>query len=80
VTAIDEANLSHNGDEPLTLALGASARKQVKLADDPDDGRTRFVITKADTRKIDRAVAAVLAYGAAMEAPPPARRMVDQVW
>lgn len=70
VTAIDEGRLSHDGDELLTQALAACARKQARLADDPDDGCSRFVIVKADTRKIDRAVAAVLAYGAATEMPP----------
>jgi hypothetical protein len=46
------------------------ARKPVRLRDDPEDGRSAFVIVKADTRKIDRAVAAVLAFGAASGAPP----------
>jgi hypothetical protein len=70
VVAVEEGKLSHDGDSPLTEALAACARKQVRLADDPDDGRSRFVVVKADVRKIDRAVAAILAYGAAMEAPP----------
>jgi hypothetical protein len=68
-TAIAEGALTHDGDELLTQALAACARKNVRLRDDPDDGRTRFVIVKADTRKIDRAVGAVLAYGASMTMP-----------
>ena len=68
-TAVLEGALSHDGDPGLTSALAACARRNVRLGDDPDDGRSRFVIVKADTRKIDRAVAAVLAYGAAKAMP-----------
>lgn len=69
VTALAEETLTHDGGEPLRSHLAACARKKVRLADDDDDGRTKFVIVKADTRKIDRAVAAVLAHEAAMTMP-----------
>jgi hypothetical protein len=68
-TAVAERAISHDGDPLLTRALAACARKNVRLRDDPDDGRTRFVIVKQDVRKIDRAVAAILALGAAEEMP-----------
>jgi hypothetical protein len=68
-TAVAERAVSHDGDVALTRALAACRRKNVRLRDDPADGRTRFVVTKADTRKIDRAVAAILALGAAETTP-----------
>lgn len=68
-TAVREGSVSHDGEPGLTAQLAASAKKQVRLRDDADDGRTQFVIVKADTRKIDRAVGAVLALGAAMTMP-----------
>lgn len=71
VTAVNEGVLSHDGKPTLTAHLAACARKKVRLADDDEDGRTMFVIVKADTRKIDAAVGAVLANEAAatMAAP-----------
>ena len=69
VTSPDES-LTHDGGEGLTAHLAACARKPVRLADDASDGRSRFVILKADTRKIDRAVAAILAYEAARSMGP----------
>lgn len=70
-TAIRERSCSHDGRDTLTHHLAASARKQVRLADDETDGRTPFVIVKADARKIDCAVAAILALHAAMTMPDP---------
>ena len=61
--------LTHDGKPGLRAHLAACARKKVRVMDDDDDGRTKFVIVKADTRKIDRAVAAVLAHEAAMTMP-----------
>lgn len=69
LVALEEGTLTHDGGLPLRSHLAACARKKVRLADDDDDGRTKFVIVKADTRKIDRAVAAVLAHEAAMTMP-----------
>jgi hypothetical protein len=78
-TAIAEGSLSHDGKPGLRAHLAACARKKVRLMDDDDDGRTRFVIVKADTRKIDRAVAAVLAHEAAMTMPEAAPMVVPMV-
>jgi hypothetical protein len=76
-TAVAERAVSHDGDIALTRALAACRRKNVRLSDDPADGRTRFVVVKADTRKIDRAVAAILALGAAEAVTEPAAPVAD---
>lgn len=65
-TAVREDTLTHDGKPGLTAHLAASLKRQVRVKDDTDDGRTKFVIVKADTRKIDRAVGAILAHEAAM--------------
>lgn len=66
-TAVRERDLTHDGTGSESVA--ACARKKVRIADDDGDGRTKFVIVKADTRKIDRAVGIVLAYQAAQTMP-----------
>jgi hypothetical protein len=78
-TALSEGSLSHDGKPGLRAHLAACARKKVRVNDDDDDGRTKFVIVKADTRKIDRAVAAVLAHEAAMTMPEAAAPAVPMV-
>ena len=67
-TAVRERMLTHDGTASAHIA--ACAKKKVRVADDEGDGRTQFVIVKADTRKIDRAVGVVLAYQAAMTLQP----------
>jgi hypothetical protein len=67
--AVRESTLSHDGKPGLTLNLAACAKKKVRIADADDDGRTQWVIVKADQRKIDRAVGAILALEAAMTMP-----------
>jgi hypothetical protein len=62
---VRESGLSHDGGSELTDHLAATARKNVRVMAESDDGRTRFVIIKTDTRKIDAAVAATLAVEAA---------------
>ena len=68
-TAIRERSITHDGQATLTAHLAACARMRVRVNDPDDDGRSRFVIRKADTRKIDAAVAAVLALEAAQTMP-----------
>jgi hypothetical protein len=65
VTAVRERVLSHDGRPGLTAHLAATAKRKVRQMDDVEDGRTAFVFVKADTRKIDRTVGAVLAFQAA---------------
>jgi hypothetical protein len=69
--SVREGAVSHDGRPGLTVNLAACARKRVRIADQEDDGRSPFVIVKADRRKIDRAVGAILALEAAMTMPPP---------
>ena len=68
-TAVREGSITHDGKEGLIANLAACAKKKVRIADLDEDGRTQFVIVKADTRKIDRAVGAILALEAAMTMP-----------
>lgn len=64
----------HDGDELVGSHVKAAHRRKVRLADDEDDGRTRYILVKApDKQRIDGAVADVLALAAAMTmAEPPA--------
>jgi hypothetical protein len=68
-TAVRERAVTHDGKAGLTLHLAACAKKQVRVSDDTEDGRSQFVVVKADVRKIDRAVAAILAVEAAQTMP-----------
>lgn len=69
-THVTEGALSHCGSETVTAHVLAMARRKVRLRDDEADGRTRFVFIKADSRKIDAGIGAVLALEAAMTMPP----------
>lgn len=64
-TGVEEAALSHDGAERTTAHVEAMARKKVRLRDADDDGRTKYVFVKSDSRKIDAGIAAVLADSAA---------------
>jgi hypothetical protein len=79
-TGVRERAITHDGSPRLTQSLAACAKKQVRLADDADDGRTKFVIVKADTRKIDEAVAAVNAVEAAATMDVPTSREPTFAW
>lgn len=68
-TSVREGSLSHDGSDLLTRHLAATARKKVRVNDDDDDGRSKFVFVKAATAKIDAAVAAVLALRAVVLTP-----------
>lgn len=70
LTAVRSGTLSHADDERLTAHVLAAALEKVRSAADEADGRTMHVLVKPeDGRKIDLAVAAVLAYEAAMTMP-----------
>lgn len=72
LTGVREGAVSHDGDARLTAHVEAAQLKKVKLAADESDQRTLYVLVKGeDGRKIDGAVAAVLAYEAAMTMPAP---------
>lgn len=68
-TSVREGSVSHDGSELLTRHLAATARKKVRVNDDDEDGRSRFVFVKAATAKIDATVGAVLALRAAVMMP-----------
>jgi hypothetical protein len=70
-TAMAEGSSTHDGDETATRHVLAMARKKVRVNDPDDDGRSRFVFVKMDTRKIDVGIADVLALEAAMTMPAP---------
>jgi hypothetical protein len=79
-TEIREAAFTHDGDPDLREALAACAKKQVRLADDEDDGRSSWVIVKADARKIDDAVGAILARTASTRIPESSKREMFAIW
>lgn len=69
LTALTEGSATHDGDPDVTRHVLAMDRKKVAPSADDDDGRTRYVFVKADTRKIDAGIADVLALEAAMTMP-----------
>lgn len=70
LTAIAEGSLSHDGDDRLRAHVLAAHKKKIKPSAEDDDGRTLYVLVKGDDgRKIDGAIAAVLAHEAAMTMP-----------
>jgi phage terminase large subunit-like protein len=72
LVAIREGSVSHSGDPDLADHMAAAHLKKVRVNAPEDDGRTRYVIDKGeDRRKIDGAMALLLAYEAAMTMPPP---------
>lgn len=73
LTAIRDGSHTHDGDPLVDAHVKASHLRKVRLADEEDDGRTRYVLIKGDDKgRIDGAVADALAYEAAMTMPPAA--------
>lgn len=78
ITALTEGGMAHCDDAELTAHVLAAVRKSVKANADEDDGRSLFVLVKPDDgRKIDGAVAAVLALEAAMTMPDGTSRVSE---
>jgi hypothetical protein len=72
LTAIREGTHLHDGSPDLADHIKASHLRKVHLNAAEDDGRTKYVIVKGeDRRKIDGAIADILAYEAAMTMPEP---------
>jgi hypothetical protein len=68
---IREGAHTHNGDETLRRHVEAAHLKTARVNADEEDERTMYVLVKGeDYRKIDAAVADVLAFEAAMTMPP----------
>jgi hypothetical protein len=75
-TGIRERSFTHDRNAALRAALAACSKKRVRLSDDEEDGRSKFVVEKADARKIDDAVAAILAAGAAATMPEAKQQVI----
>lgn len=69
LTAQAEGSTTHDGDPDVARHALAMAKKKVRVNAPDDDGRTRYVFVKMDTRKIDAGIADVLALEAAMTMP-----------
>lgn len=72
LTAIREGVHTNDGDRLVRDHVLSSQLRKVRINDDADDGRTHYVLIKGeDGRRIDGAVADVLAYQAAVTMPEP---------
>jgi hypothetical protein len=61
LTALAEGAYSHDGTKVLTSQVLAMHKRKVRVSDEDDDGRTRFVFVKGpDRMKIDAGIGAVL--------------------
>jgi hypothetical protein len=70
LTALAEGWGSHDADPVATRHVLAMAKEKARVNAPDDDGRTRWVFVKMDTRKIDAGVADVLSVEAAQTMPP----------
>ena len=62
LTAIAEGAFSHDGSKELTDQVLAMYKRKVRIREEDDDGRTKFVFVKGpDKSKIDAGIGAVLA-------------------
>jgi hypothetical protein len=69
-TALAESAYSHDGSSTLSAQVLAMHKRKVRVRDEDDDGRTKFVFVKGPNRdKIDAGIGAVLALEAAMTMP-----------
>jgi hypothetical protein len=71
LTAIREGSTTHDADPTAQAHVANAHLQKVRLADDAEDARTRYVLVKGEDKGlIDGAVADVLAHEAAMTMPP----------
>lgn len=81
LTAIREGTHTHDGDELTREHVVSAHLRKARINDADDDGRTRYVLIKGDEgRRIDAAVADVLAYEAAMTIDPDAIAGAPNLW
>lgn len=79
--AVRGNSCTHDGNLILRAHIVACARQKAYVRADEDDGRTLYTWVKADTRKIDAGIAAVLAYEAAMTMPTDEETDISQhIW
>ena len=73
-TAIAEDLYTHDGSATLTAQVLAMHKRKVRVRDEDEDGRTKFVFVKGPNRdKIDAGIGAVLALEALAIMPAPIR-------
>lgn len=76
LVAVAEGNYSHDGDAVTTEHVLALHRKKVRVRDEDDDPRTKFVFVKGpDRSKIDAGIADVLALEAMATMPPKVEKL-----
>lgn len=80
VTAVEEGGLTHDGNTDLRDAISASSKRTVQVKADESDGRSRFVLVRTDTRRIDDACVAVLALAAAEKMPEEIPHETPEIW
>jgi len=69
-TAIDNRAYSHDGSSTYTAHVLAMHRRKVRVRDEDEDGRTKYVFVKGpDRAKIDAGIGGVLALEAAQTMP-----------
>jgi hypothetical protein len=69
--APEPSTYAHDGSSALTAQVLAMHKRKVRVRDEDDDGRTKYVFVKGPNRdKIDAGIGAVLALEAAMTMPP----------
>jgi hypothetical protein len=70
LTGLREGSHTHDGDPLTDRHVKAAHLRAVRIRDDEDDGRSRFVLVKGEDRgRIDAAVTDVLAHEAALTMP-----------
>ncbi|WP_433568142.1 LAGLIDADG family homing endonuclease (plasmid) [Nocardia sp. CA-151230] len=82
--AIETGRVSHNGDPDLERHIGNAGRADTNLVDDPETGEKAWILCKLHPdRKLDAAMAAVLAWQARMDVlgsqPKSKRRVVQRI-
>lgn len=79
LTAIAQGNHTHDGDPVIRDHVLAAHKRKARAKDPDDDDRTLYVLVKGgDKRRIDGAVADVLAHEAAMTMAAPLELVVPQ--
>jgi hypothetical protein len=70
-TALTEGAYTHDGSSVLSAQVLAMHKRKVRVRDEEDDGRTKYVFVKGpNLDKIDAGIGAVLALEAARTMPP----------
>lgn len=81
LVALREGTHTHDDDELTNEHVKSSHLRKVRVNESDDDGRTSYVLIKGEEgRRIDAAVADVLAYEAAMTMPDPTEKEVMVAW